>query len=272
MYGLYKTKEIADKIQEVSEGQELDPGLGANNMPMPTKEGLNDFNKGTEFGIPHQNHYILEALEDADEITGFSDILKDFLVIVEQWRRDFITVVNAKLLIQAKQEEYSGVDQSTLDKAKEILSNIDLRLLLGPFMTNVENRVKQVQTQPKWEGGTKTEKLPTGETAGSFRPDEPEGHGSFMSDDQAKAGWEEDKRAPRITGIQDIKQFSDREGMAKYFGELFNKELFQKYANKNIVDIDRAYKEFMEHSISYIKGHKGEMESFDNYITGIKLR
>lgn len=64
MFGLDKTKELADKVQASYEGQKIDNQLGTNNVAAPVDTGIEDFNKGTEFGIPHQNHYITEGIID----------------------------------------------------------------------------------------------------------------------------------------------------------------------------------------------------------------
>lgn len=62
MYGLDKTKELADKIQEISEGCKVDNQLGTNTVPEPVEVGLEEYNKGAEFGIPHQSHFVMEGV------------------------------------------------------------------------------------------------------------------------------------------------------------------------------------------------------------------
>ena len=64
MYGLDKTKEAADKIQAISEGNPIDNQLGTNIIHEPIEAGLEEYNKGAEFGIPHQSHYVLEGIFD----------------------------------------------------------------------------------------------------------------------------------------------------------------------------------------------------------------
>jgi len=61
MFRLDKTKKLADEVQALTEGQEVDSQLGTNNIATPTDDGIEDFNKGAEFGYPHQNHYIVES-------------------------------------------------------------------------------------------------------------------------------------------------------------------------------------------------------------------
>lgn len=69
MYRLDKVKEAAQKIQEISEGSVIDPGLKTNNIPDPINDGIREFNKGAEFGFPHQSHHIVES-EDKPHKSG----------------------------------------------------------------------------------------------------------------------------------------------------------------------------------------------------------
>ena len=61
MFGLDNTKKLADAVQALTEGQAIDSQLRTNNIVTPIDDGIDDFNKGAEFGYPHQNHYIVES-------------------------------------------------------------------------------------------------------------------------------------------------------------------------------------------------------------------
>jgi len=57
--GLYTTKDLSDKIQEITEGEQVSNSTGTNNVNGPVDNDISDFNKGVDIMTNIGNYHVL---------------------------------------------------------------------------------------------------------------------------------------------------------------------------------------------------------------------